>query len=206
MSLDTYTNLKAALATALHRDDLTASIPDFITLFEDKANKRLRIRAMENRQTATASTEYLALPTGFLALRNLQLNSTPRQLLEYAAPEWLDRNYPDSDSLGQPKFYTLVGGEIQLAPVPDSSYTIEIDFYKKWDLATDGTNWLLTNAPRCYYYGALMEAAAFLSNDKRVPVWSSLLEKALQEVDEADSKDDYPSGGTLMMRPDFRPV
>lgn len=206
MSLDTYTNLKAALASALHRGDLTNSIPDFISLAEAKFNKRLRIRAMENRQTATASSEYLSLPDGFLALRNLQLNTTPRQLLEYAAPEWLDRNYPDSTSLGEPKFYTLVGGEIQLAPVPDSSYEIEIDFYKKWDIATDGTNWLLTNDPRTYYYGALMEASAFLVNDKRIPVWSALLEKALQEIEEADSKDDYPSGGTLMMRPDFRPV
>lgn len=206
MSLDTYTNLKTALASALHRSDLTTSIPDFITLAEDKFNKRLRIRAMENRQTASVASEYITLPDGFLALRNLQLNSSPRQLLEYAAPEWLDRNYPDSTSLGEPKFYTLVGGSIQLAPVPDSTYTVEMDFYKKWDIATDGTNWLLTNAPRCYYYGALMEAAAFLVNDKRVPVWSTLLEKAIQEVEEADSKDDYPAGGTLMMRPDFRPV
>lgn len=206
MSLDTFTNLKTALASALHRGDLTNNIPDFITLAEDKFNKRLRIRAMENRQTASVSAEYAPLPTGFLALRNLQINSTPRVLLEYAAPEWLDRNYPDSTNLAQPKFYTLIGGEIQFAPVPDATYTVEIDFYKKWDIATDGTNWLLTNAPRCYYYGALMEASAFLVNDKRVPVWGTLLEKALQEVEEADSKDDYPSGGTLMMRPDFTPV
>lgn len=206
MSLDSYTNLKSALASALHRSDLTSSIPDFITLAEARLNKRLRIRAMENRQTASVSSEYITLPTGFLALRNLQLNSSPRQLLEYAPPEWLDRNYPDSTATGQPKFYTFVGGSIQLAPVPDTTYTVEIDFYLKWDIATDGTNWLLTNAPNCYYYGALMEASAFLVNDKRVPVWSQLFERAVQEVEEADSKDDYPSGGTLMMRPDFTPV
>jgi hypothetical protein len=206
MALNTYTNLLASLASALHRNDLTSVLPDCVTLAEDKFNKRLRIRAMENRQTADVASEYIALPTGYLALRNLQVNSTPRALLEYAAPEWLDRLYPDTTSTGEPKFYTLVGGSIQLAPVPDGTYTIEIDFYKKWDIATDGTNWLLTNAPRTYYYGALMEAAAFLVNDKRIPVWSALLEKALQEVEEADSKDDYPAGGTLMMRPDFRPV
>lgn len=206
MSLDTYTNLQTALISALHRSDLASNVPDFIALAEDKLNKRLRIRAMENRATASASSEYLSLPDGFLALRNVQLNTAPRTLLEYAAPEWLDRVYPDSTSLDTPKFYSLVGGLIQLAPVPDTTYTVEIDYYKKWDIATDQTNWLLTNAPRCYYYGALMEASAFLVNDKRIMVWLQLLEKAIQEVEEADSKDDYPAGGTLMMRPDFKPV
>ena len=161
---------------------------------------------METRQTASVSGEYVALPTGFLSMRNAQLNTTPTTLLEYVAPEWLDRLYPDTIGANQPKFYSIVGGQIQLAPVPDTTYTMEIDFYKSWAIATDGTNWLLTNAPRCYYYGALMEASAFLVNDKRVPVWAQLLEKAIQEVEEADSKDDYPSGGTLMVRADFKSV
>lgn len=206
MSLDTYANLQTAISNALHRSDLTTSIPDFITLAEDKLNKRLRIRAMEARQTASVSGEYVALPTGFLAMRNAQLNTTPTTLLEYATPEWMDRLYPDTIGANQPKFYSIVGGQIQLAPVPDATYTMEIDFYKSWAIATDLTNWLLTNAPRCYYYGALMEAAAFLVNDKRVPVWAQLLEKAIQEVEEADSKDNYPAGGTLMVRSDFKYV
>jgi hypothetical protein len=150
---------------------------------------------MENRATATLDSEYTALPTGFLSLRNIQLNSNPRLRLEYATPEWLDAKYPDSTASGQPKFYTLIGGEIQVAPIPGGSYTVEIDYYKKLDIATDLTNWVLTNAPRCYYYGALMEAAAYLVNDKRIIVWSQLLENALQELERADQRDVYPSGG-----------
>jgi len=201
LSLDTYTNLQTALLSALHRSGLTTTVPDLITLAEDKLNKRLRLRAQETRVTASVSSEYVALPTGYLAMRNVQINTSPRQRLEYATPEWLDVKYGDSATTGTPKFYTFVGGEIQLAPIPDSTYTMEIDYYKKWDIATDLTNWLLTNAPRCYYYGALMEAAAFLVNDKRVPLWGTLLETALKEVDMADSKDKYPTNA-LQMRPD----
>jgi hypothetical protein len=201
MAFTNYTELKTAVTNALHRSDLSTAVADFIALAEDKLNKRLRLRAMENRVTASVSSEYVALPTGFLAMRNFQLNTTPRTRLEYATPEWLDVKYPDSSYTGQPKFYAFVGGEIQLAPAPDGTYTAEMSFYEKFDIATDSTNWLLTNAPRCYYYGALMEAAAYLVNDKRVPMWAQMLEAAIREVEGADSKDRFPDFG-LQIRPD----
>lgn len=193
MSLSTYTNLQTALIAALHRSGLSTNVPDFITLAEDKLNKRLRLRGMRTRVTSSVNSEYVALPTGFLAAANFQVNTSPRTRLEYATPEWLDIKFPDSSATGTPEFYTFSGGEIQLAPVPDTTYTLEMDYYKKLDLATDSTNWLLTNAPRCYYYGALMEAAAFLVNDKRVPMWGMLLETALKEVETADDMDEQPA-------------
>jgi hypothetical protein len=198
MALSTYTELKAALATALHRSDLTAPIVDFITLAEDRLNKRLRLRGMEVRATSSVSTEYVALPTGFLAMRNLQINSTPRVSLEYASPEWLDANYPNTGRTGKPKFYTLIGGEIQLAPVPDATYTLEMDYFKKLDLATDATNWVLTNAPRVYYYGALLEAATFLDDQTNAGVWAKLLEEAIKDLELADNKDRFPAAALVM--------
>jgi hypothetical protein len=201
MSFTNYTTLKTAITDALHRSDLSVVVADFITLAEDKLNKRLRIRAMETRQTTATSSEYVELPTGFLALRNIQINTSPRVRLEYASPEWLDKNYGDSSTTGTPAFFTFVGGEIQLAPVPSGEFTLEMDFYTKWDIATDSTNWLLSNAPRCYYYGALLEAAPYLKDDKRIIIWSQLLENAIKEVEDADNKDRLPSFG-LQVRTD----
>lgn len=201
MSLSNYTNLQAAIKSALHRADLDTAIPDFITLAEDALNKRLRLRGMENRVTASVSSEYVALPTDFLAMRNFQLNSSPRQRLEYATPEFLDAQYPDSTSTGKPAFYTFVGGEIQLAPIPDGTYTAEMDYYQKLDIATDSTNWVLTNAPRTYYTGALMEAYLYLKDDKRASYWSQRFEQAIAEVERADKGDRFPDFG-LQIRPD----
>ena len=200
MSISTYANLQTALASALHRSDLTSVLPDFITLCEAKLNKKLRLRALETRVTSSVSTEYVALPTGFLSIRNLQLNTDPKVRLEYVTPDYIDLNYPDS-STGEPKFYTIVGGEIQLAPPPDGTYTLEMSYFKKLDLATDSTNWVLTNSPDVYYYGSLLEAAAYLKNDKRIPIWSSLFEKAVSELELADRNDRLPIGGGLQMRP-----
>lgn len=201
MAFTSYTTLQQALKSALHRSDLDSSIPDFISLCEDKLNKRLRLRSMESRVTASIGSEYVALPDGFLAMRNFQLNTTPRTRLEYATPEWLDVRFPNGASTGRPAFYTLVGGEIQLAPIPDTAYTAEMDFYKKLDLATDSSNWVLENAPRCYYYGSLMEASTFLVNDKRAMVWGQLFENAINEVERADDRDQFPDSG-LQMRSD----
>jgi len=199
LSISTYANLQTALANALHRSDLTNYIPDFITLCEDKLNKRLRLRAMENRVTSSISSEYVALPTGFLSIRNIQLNSDPKVRLEYVTPDYIDFNYPDS-ATGKPKFYTIVGGEIQLAPAPDGTYTVEMSYFKKLDIATDLTNTVLTNSPRVYYYGSLLEAAAFLKDDKRVPMWAQLFENAISEVERSDQNDRFPVGGGLQMR------
>ena len=199
MSLSNYANLQTALTTALHRSDLASAVVDFITLCEAKLNKKLRLRALETRVTSSVSTEYVALPTGFLSIRNIQLNSDPKVRLEYVTPDYIDLNYPNS-STGEPKFYTIVGGEIQLAPPPDGTYTVEMSYFKKLDLATDSTNWVLTNSPDVYYYGSLLEAAAFLKNDKRIPLWSGLFERAVSELELADRNDRLPIGGGLQMR------
>lgn len=204
MALTNYTTLQTAVINALHRSDLASSVPDFITLAEDKLNKRLRIRGMETRvnTTVTGGVEYVALPDGFLSAKNFQVNTSPRTRLEFASPEWLDINFPSPISIGTPRFFTFVGGQIQLAPIPNGDYELEMDYYEKLDLATDSTNWVLTNAPRVYYYGALMEASAYLVNDKRVPLWSRMLEQAILEIERADDMDDLPAYG-LQVRPDL---
>jgi hypothetical protein len=77
MALGTFTELKDAIADWLDRSDLTARIPDFITLAEARVNRDVRIRPMEVRSTmeTTASQRYFNLPGGYLQMRNIQLVS-----------------------------------------------------------------------------------------------------------------------------------
>jgi hypothetical protein len=159
---------------------------------------------METRVTASVNTEYIELPTGFLQMRNFQLNTNPKQTLRFVTPEYIDTFWTGSVT-GKPKVFTTIGGEIQLAPSPDGTYTVEMDYYKKWDLATDLTNWLIQNAPSVYLYGSLLQAEPFMKNDKRIPVWNSFFEGALNDVDKADIRERW-SGNSLTMRPDITPV
>ena len=204
MAISTYSELQTACTNWLARADLASRIVEFIALAEDTLNKRVRIRAMEQRATATVSTEYVVLPTDFLEMRNFQLNTNPKQTLRLVTPEYIDTFWAGSTT-GKPKLYTFIGGEIQLAPSPDGSYTAEMDFYEKWDIATDLTNWLLTNAPSAYLYGSLLQAEPFLKNDKRIGVWERRFETSINDIQKADKGDRW-SGNSLAIRADITPV
>lgn len=206
MALGTYTELKDAIADWLDRSDLTARIPDFIALAEARINRELRIRPMEVRSTmvTTADQQYFQLPGGYIQMRNMQLNTNPTTPLEYITPEMLDRLYGSTTS-GKPRAYSLIGDEIQLAPIPDSTYTVEMAFYEKFTSLGDGTsgtvtsNWLTTNAPDLLLYGALMEAEPFIKNDERIPVWLSGYNNAIDKLQKADQRDRH-SGSTMRVR------
>ena len=206
MALSTFTELKDAVADWLDRSDLTARIPDFIALAEARINRELRIRPMEVRSTmyATVDQQYFNLPGGYIQMRNIQLNTNPTTPLEYITPEMLDRLY-GSTTTGKPKAYTLIGDEIQLAPIPDSAYQIEMAFYEKFTPLGDGTsgtvtsNWLTENAPDILLYGALMEAEPFIKNDERVAVWLNGYGNAIDKLQKADQRDRH-SGSAMRVR------
>jgi hypothetical protein len=206
MALSTYTELKTAIADWLDRGDLTANIPDFITLAEARVNRELRIRPQEVRSTmtTTAGNRYHALPGGYLSMRNIQINNDPTVPLEFISLEMLDRLY-GSNTSGVPSAYSIVGDEFQLAPIPDSAYEVEVAYYKKFDSLGDGTggtvtsNWLTANAPDVLLYAALLEAEPFLKNDERLQVWLGAYKNAVESLQKADSADRH-SGSTMRVR------
>ena len=206
MALGTFTELKDAVADWLDRSDLTARIPDFITLAEARLNRDLRIRPMEVRSSmeTTSGQQYFNLPGGYIQMRNIQLNTNPTAPLEYITPEMLDRLY-GSSATGKPRAYSLIGDEIQLAPIPDSDYTLEMAFYEKFTPLGDGTsgtvttNWLTKNAPDILLYGALLEAEPFIKNDERIGLWLNAYNGAVRKLQDADARDRH-SGSAMRIR------
>ena len=199
MAISTYSELQTAVANWLDRDDLSARIPEFIALAEARFNRVLRLRSMEDKVTAStvAGQRNLALPGGYIQMRNLQLNVQPLVTLQYVTPEIYDRLWGGS-ALGTPQFYTILADEISLGPTPANVQTIEMLYYKRFDALTVGapTNWLLTNAPDIYLYGSMLEAEPFIMNDERVPLWATALERAVGDMQEQDNKDRH-SGSAL---------
>ena len=206
MALGTFTELKDAIADWLDRSDLTTRIPDFITLAEARLNRDLRIRPMEVRSSmeTTSGQRYFNLPGGYLQMRNMQINTNPITPLEYITPEMLDRLY-GSDTSDKPRAYSLIGDEIQLAPIPDSDYTIEMAFYEKFTPLGDGTsgtvtnNWLTLNAPDVLLYGSLLEAEPFIKNDERIALWLNAYNSAIRKLQDADDRDRH-SGSAMRVR------
>ena len=79
MAFNSYTALKASIASFLARDDLTAQIPDFISLAEARMSRELKTRTQVKRATAStiANTEFIILPTDMRQVKNVKLNSSP---------------------------------------------------------------------------------------------------------------------------------
>jgi len=199
MAISTYSELQTAVANWLDRDDLSARIPEFISLAEARFNRLLRLRSMESKQTASTvgGQRNYNLPASYIQMRNFQLNTSPLTTLSYVTPEIYDRVWGGSTG-GIPKFYTIVADEISLGPIPGSVLTMEMLFYRRFDnlSASTTTNWLLTYAPDIYLYASMLEAEPFIMNDERVPLWATALEKAISDMQEQDNKDRH-SGSAL---------
>ena len=202
MALTTYTELKASVADWLNRTDLTAEIPDFISLAEAQMERTLRTRQMLTRTTLTVDSEFETTPADFLETRALKLTSTnPDTPLTFMTMDSLDSEATKSTGSGRPKFFGVVGTEFRFVPTPDASYTAEIVYFAKLNKLSSSvaTNFLLTSSPDAYLYGALLQAAPYLQDDARIQTWATLYERALNDLQIADDRGST-SGGKLLIR------
>lgn len=157
MALTTYTELKAAIASRLHRSDLTTQIVDYITLAEERLNNEIKLAAQETEATLTASvgSRSLTLPSLFGLPIALYLTTyLPRCELEYRLPS-LMQVY---SSNGQSTYWTIDGATLNTDTPADIAYTYAFRYLAKYDLESTETNALLTNYPSLYLYGALIQA------------------------------------------------
>ena len=202
MALTTYNELKSSVADWLNRTDLTAVVPDFISLAEAQIERTLRTRQMIVRATAAIDTEYSAVPADFLETKSIKLNTNPVTALAFESIDAMDLMKSTRYlSPGKPQYFSIVGGQIRVLPVPDNSYTAELTYYAKLTKlsSTVASNWLLASSPDVYLYGSLMQASPYLKDDARIPVWSSMYTSALEAIQVADDRG-ATSGGAIMMR------
>jgi hypothetical protein len=205
MAISTYSELKTAVANWLDRSDLDDRIPEFIVLAEARHRRDFKIRRMETRVTANtiADTEFYTLPDNYVAMRNIQLNTSTKTALEYLTPEQMDRVRAGSTT-GKPKAYSIMGNTFQLRPIPDAIYEIEILYYKHFTGLSDSntTNDMLTHHPDIYLYGALVEAEPYLNNDKRIQTWAGFYDRAKNDLITTNERDRH-SGVAPTTRIDY---
>ena len=202
MALTTYTELKTSIGDWLNRTDLTSAIADFISLAEAQIERQLRTRQMITRSNADISTEYAALPSDFLETKSFKLTSTnPVTPLVFQTIDALDDLSRTFSAASRPKYFGIVGGQVRVVPIPDATYTTELVYYANLSKlsSTVSSNWLLSASPDIYLYGSLLQAAPYLQDDARIPVWASLYDKALTDLQLADDRG-ATSGGAMSAR------
>jgi hypothetical protein len=201
MAFTSYSDLKTTIASYLARSDLTAMIPTFIQLAELRLRREIRTRQM--LVVATASTtggdSTVGLPTDFLEMRDIHVNTNPITTLKYSAPNSFYSSSRATES-GKPTDYTVLASEIQLSPIPDSTYTLQMLYYAQpyFMSDTNPSNVFLVNFPDALLYAALGEAEPYLMNDARLQTWATLYERAISSITIADQSSEY-SGQPMSM-------
>ena len=210
MALDTYANLKMAVANFLNRGDLASVIPDFVTLAEAQMTRRLAKRLSEegkplprNAMTRNAAfsitSETVSMPADLLGPLTFSIDGEGQQLtylspLAFAA-EKVRRGA--NASSGVPESYTIIGSVFQFCPVPASAFSATLVYWAKPEPLSDSapSNWVLADHPDAYLYGTLVQSAPYLMDDARVTVWGGLFTAALEDMLNSDP---LPSDGVTL--------
>lgn len=182
MALTTFAELKASIADWLARDDLTAFIPDYITLFEAEAARRLKVRPQATTTTITPSSGVATLPTDYLGFQRVTWTGSPIGELSYVAPS-IYAAYLNMGA-GTPSVFTIEGSNLRVAPSSDTSLTF--DYFQRTPAVSGSLNWLFTNHPDAYLAGSLAQAAAFNKNFDKAGVWKGRCDEIFDQIFKLD--------------------
>lgn len=198
MALSNRTELLAAIADWLNRTDLTAVIPDFITLAEAEMKRRLR-RATEST-TIYISAGNMTGPSDMAEPIHLRLDSGYPYLdgsMSLCTPEMLtDVRQRTGYVTGRPTHYAYFDGQLQFGPSPDQSYNAILLYAQQLSplTASNTTNAVLTEAPDLYLFGSLLQAAPYMEHDERIAVWHQKFNDAINQMNEMRDRESYGAG------------
>jgi hypothetical protein len=191
MAINTYTDLKTALANWLARDDLTSYLDDFIDLAEERLGRDLRIRATEATMNVTLAAGVAAIPSDYVQMKHVFIAGQPVQPLEVKESTWIFDQFPTRSGGAKPRFVAEDGPNFVFGPYPDSSaYVLGGQYWKKPAALTTAapTNEWTDNCPDVLLWACLCESAPFVKDDQRALVWEEKYDRSKNRVMRAEKK------------------
>jgi hypothetical protein len=173
----TYTQLKSAIQDYAENDETSfvTNLPVFIRAAEERILKMVQLSLFRKNVsgTMTASNQYLAAPSDFLAPYSLSFTDSDsnKVFLEYKDVNFIQTFTPNASTTGNPRFYALFDiNNFILGPTPSANSVAEVHyFYRPASLtagADSGTTWLSINATVAMLYGSLIEAYTYMKGEQ----------------------------------------
>ena len=173
----TYDELKTAIQdyTQNTETSFVNNLPVFIRVAEERILKNVQLTLFRKNATGTmtASNQYLAAPSDFLAPFSLSYTDGDgnKDFLEYKDVNFVQEYNPDATTTGAPRYYAYFDvSSFLIGPTPDSSYAVELHYFYRPASLTSGsgssTTWLSTNAEVALLYGCLIEAYTYMKGDQ----------------------------------------
>jgi|TARA_S200002703_G_scaffold59896_1_gene51874 hypothetical protein len=188
----TYAELKTAIQNYTENTETTFvnSLDIFIKNAEERILKIAQLEVFRKNQTGnlTASNQYLALPSDYLAPFSLSFtNGSNKEFVLFKDVNFVQSFNPNNSTTGAPRYYAQFDiDNFILGPTPDAAYAVELHyFYRPLSLTAsgdNGTTWLSTNASVALLYGSLIEAYTFMKGE------ADLVQNYTQRFTEAMSR------------------
>jgi hypothetical protein len=183
MALNTNADLQAAIADWLNRSDLSAQIPDFLTLAQLKINRRLSIVEQEILAEITPVAQATSLPVGTKFVISVSDSQGHRlepvsmsEILDYAA---------ESGSVSR---YSVSGDKLYVAPTPAATNVDKLSVLYSADKDLNGGDSGPVLLQDIYLNAALHEAYVYLKDDGRVAYFKGMVDEGVANVQARRSK------------------
>lgn len=185
-----YATLQSTVLTWLRREDieLASEAPTWIGLGEDRMARDLRISPLLARADLgiPAGQGYAVLPERFVAIKSAQLKSG--KVLAFIPSDKLDFARRQTNGLSSPTAYTLIGGQIHVAPVWGVDGEVTVTYYRREVPLADAvgnTNWYLENAADVLLAASLLVAVvAMKADDAMLARWRDLYTAHISSLNE----------------------
>ena len=177
-----YVDVKNQFLGLLNRRDITPSLTNtFMQFGIQRIQRELRIPAMEKLANfVTDGTYNVAVPGDYLEMISIYTNTTTshKRLTRVDAQSILDY----SQQSGIPQFYSRIGGNFVVGPVPPSGTSVFIYYYADASalVADSDTNWITDIAPTLLIYAALSYASDYFLDDRKQMFEASYMQIAEQ--------------------------
>jgi len=171
----TYDELKTAIQDYTENTETTFvnNLDIFIKNAEERILKiaQLEVFRKNTSGTMTASNQYLAVPSDYLAPFSLSFTKdSQKEFIMFKDVNFVQSFNPNGATEGAPRYYAYYDvSNFILGPTPDASYDVELHYFYRPNSLTagagSGTTWLSENASVALLYGCLIEAYTFMKGE-----------------------------------------
>lgn len=193
-NIQAYTDLTAAIAKYLKRQDLTAMIPDFVQFAEEYFNNQpdlAQVTARRQRFTVTPSAAVFPAPSDMLQPIQAYMAGRP---LDFFPIGW-ESQYAGGNVPQIANGYQIIGNHISLS-VPQLGQIFQLDYYQVLQglSSTNTSNWFLEDSPTAYLAGSLYEGFSYARDFEKAEYWKQRRDDAIAMYVAQDVSSRYPSG------------
>jgi hypothetical protein len=171
--------------TDRYDEELADSMESFTRVVEAKINNALRTgdQSVRAQIWLRSDEQYYSLPCDWGGARDVEILHEGEQhgrTLVYLAPEEMNKL---SRLQGGHNYYTIIAGQIQIAP-PADHQILEVVYYQRLPELSedDDTNWLTEKNPDAYIFGLCTEISAFAKDPMLFEAYKQRFSEAMIDI------------------------